>query len=308
MMTSDWRSRLPSIALVIAAHKREQLLTRTLESLSGVVGIGGVGCVYVVENDSSQCLEDVVKSFSGSMPIRYLFHNHGNKSEALNLVLRQSDEDLLVFLDDDIRLSDNVLQSYAKAFVEYPERTIFGGPVEVDYEISPSPDFFPYMTGSTKGWRPLGYNGWLEGKPKFLGCNWAARRIELLDAGGFDPDFGPGSKSGATGQESAAQAALMRKGAKSRYLADACVWHYVTAKQVEESWMITRRKRSGIELAGIISKRLPPGLRTFALRLALVILKAKFRSVHGKPDALREFDRQWWKAYADSAKAAIKST
>ena len=61
----------------------------------------------------------------------------------------------------------------------------------------------------------------------YLGCNWAAFTGDLRAAGGFDANFGPGSPTGATGQEAEMQERLLARGVRQVDVPDALVWHYV---------------------------------------------------------------------------------
>jgi hypothetical protein len=121
-----------------------------------------------------------------------------NKSCALKAALPRLGEGLIVFADDDVRFDPGVLCAYERAAEDIDGRCFFGGPVEVEREGEP-PDWpLPYLPPSARGWRFPASEPVQVTRAVFLGFNWAAFGVDLRAAGGFNPDFGPGSPT-ATG-------------------------------------------------------------------------------------------------------------
>jgi hypothetical protein len=81
----------------------------------------------------------------------------------------------------------------------------------------------------------------------FLGFNWAAFAKDIRAAGGFDPDRGPGSPTGSTGQETDMQRRLLAAGLGGIYVPDAKVWHYIAADRSTAAWALERNYRQGVE-------------------------------------------------------------
>ena len=124
------------IFVVLATREREELLARTLTSLAQCRRPAGFAGTYVVENGTRGDTERVVREAAAPLEARYLFEPAGNKSRALNAALAQIDDGLVIFLDDDVRLTPEVLELYATAARAGPG-CFFGGPVEPDYEAAP---------------------------------------------------------------------------------------------------------------------------------------------------------------------------
>jgi hypothetical protein len=80
----------------------------------------------------------------------------------------------------------------------------------------------------------------------FLGANWAAYSEDLRRQGGFDVNFGPGSASGARGQESNMQARLQRAGVGPEYLPAAMVWHHVPKERCSAAWSLRRALQESV--------------------------------------------------------------
>jgi hypothetical protein len=77
----------------------------------------------------------------------------------------------------------------------------------------------------------------------YLGFNWAAFTTDLRRLGGFDPQFGPGSPAGATGQEGEMQARMKADGMTGIDVPGAIVSHYVPSDRNSIPWLIKRRSR-----------------------------------------------------------------
>ena len=203
------------LTVLIPTHGRPELLSRTLDSLAECELPLGYRGLVVIENGSRSGAELVVGSLPPSLRASYLHYEDGNKSAALNHALRTiPDEDLVVFFDDDVRLSRSILCDYTEAASRNP-RAFFGGPVECDYESSP-PRWISLPRSAT-GWRYE--DSEVNSKePTFLGFNWAAFAAHLRECGGFDPRVGPGGTTGARGQETLMQSRLRDRGYSPQYV------------------------------------------------------------------------------------------
>src|SRR5690625_1660610 len=203
-----------AMTVLIPTHGRATLLGRTLASLAACRLPEGYVETVVVENGSRAGAEDVVTGAAETHPhlrLRYMHVERANKSHALNEALKGIDSGLVVFFDDDVEVGEDVLEQYASAAGGLSEGAFFGGAVRAVLEVEPAPwvrDLLPASAGH--GYNPTqrhedGY---------YLGANWAAFAGDVRSAGGFDPNFGPGSPTGSTGQESQMQRRLLGWGCR----------------------------------------------------------------------------------------------
>ena len=235
-------------ATLIAAAGRGDLLKRSLDSIAQCELPDGYLGTYVCENGEKTGLEDVVRGASPEIRPVYLHSSEKSKSLALNYSLGAlpSKETFVFFSDDDVRLSTNCLIEYANAAKEHPTRCFFGGPTGVDYADSPPPEWLiPFLPKSAVGMDQGDKQIQLE-KAILLGFNWMAQAKEILDLGGFDGRYGPGSPTKSVGQESQMQKRLMRAGRRAIYLPKAKVWHWVPSDRINPKWALKRAFRTGI--------------------------------------------------------------
>ena len=252
-----------SLTVLIPTHGRPNLLGRTLASVAMCVLPDGYAECLVVENGVPAGAEGVVARAAAVYPgarFRYIHVEQANKSMALNTALAEIDDDMLcVFFDDDIRLDTQTLTAYAEAATS---RSYFGGPVSCDYEAQPPAWFLPLLPHSAKGYE-LSNRGVMT--DEYLGFNWAAFAGDVK-AVLFNPDVGPGSPTGARGQETEIQRHLRARGVRPVDVPGARVWHYVPRERCSVSWLLRRSSDMG-RTKGILSG----GDRG---RAALAVLKA----------------------------------
>jgi GT2 family glycosyltransferase len=226
---------------------RRELLARTLKSLSECrLPAGYVGTV-VAENGPREGAADVVHAAPDVLNARYMHVPLANKSAALNAMLKASDDCLIFYTDDDVRISERTLIAYSDAARRRGPGFFFGGPMSVDYDSPPPPWLREFLPNSAKGWELKDVEHRVE-SATFLGGNWAAFAEDLRFADGFNINEGPGSRLGGTGEESELQDHLLQMGLSGVYVPAARVWHYVPPERCSPQWTIKRAFRHGLDV------------------------------------------------------------
>ncbi len=232
--------------LLIATAGRANLLGRTLQSVADCRLPTSFTGVTVIENGPACGSQAICNRRYGDLSVRYMWCAVPNKSHALNVALSGMDEStFVIFSDDDIRFTPETLVAYEEAAKRRCVDRFYGGPFGCDYEVAPPTWMFPYMPLSAVGWNPTA----AEFDPqvdRFLGFNWAAFCGDIVRLGGFDPNFGPGSPAGATGQESNMQRRMHAAGMSGELVPDAFVNHYVPRDRCSIDWTVERARRNGI--------------------------------------------------------------
>ncbi len=235
----------PELTIGIATADRPTLLARTLQSLAECVLPTGYRETIVIENGPKCGVEDVVRCSPKSLRTRYLYQPQANKSSALNRLLEETVDGLILFADDDIRVDPGSLCCYREAATEHGPGWFFGGPTRAEYELQPPAwlvRFLLHATGNTT----LGDSQRTVHQPVFMGCNWAAHVTDLKATGGFDVRKGPGSPTRSVGQETDMQQRFLKRGLRGLYLPDAVAWHYVPRSRCSPQWTLDRSFREGI--------------------------------------------------------------
>jgi glycosyltransferase involved in cell wall biosynthesis len=237
-----------SLWVMIAAAGKAALLRRTLDSLAAAIKPKSYRGTLVIENGPRCGIEDVVRGFGREHQFRHFYVPEANKSHALNRGLDRLDDGLVFMTDDDVRLDPQVLVAYDAASGQTERGEYYGGPVLIDAEHGLPPvwlrRFYPQTIAQP--WS-LRCEGAVSSDQKFMGTNWAAFAGDLIAAGGFDTRLGPGSTTGAAGQETEAQRRLVTRGARAVYVPDAFAWHYLHREFLQPQWMLHRAYRHGLE-------------------------------------------------------------
>jgi GT2 family glycosyltransferase len=235
--------------VLIATHGRPDLLQRTLQSLADVRRPVMLQRIIVVENGSDAGARQVCAALAERLPLDYYNRRQPGKSRALQWAIDHIiHQGLIVFFDDDIRLSPGVLEAYAAATEVHGPRCFYGGPFGVDYEAPPPLWLHAYLPRSAIGWNPAQPNEEIK-RLRFLGFNYAAFAEAICTVGGFNPDIGPGARRAGTegnptGQETEMQKRLLAAGYQPMWVPDAMVWHHVPADRCTPSWALHRVYRN----------------------------------------------------------------
>lgn len=88
--------------------------------------------------------EEIAHRFEQMIPANYLYQPMAGRSRAIQLVIEKhlgaQDRNLLVvFLDDDVRLSRKFFTAYESVAGKFGPGHYFGGSVSIDYEADPEP-------------------------------------------------------------------------------------------------------------------------------------------------------------------------
>jgi len=234
------------IYLLIATAGRSDLLARTLQSIADCEIPAGLVSVMVIENGKPCGSEEICAQRYGDLDVQYRWSPVPNKSHALNVAMEEiPDSALIIFSDDDIRFTSQTLVAYEAAARNAEPGQFFGGPFGCDYEVPPLPWVLPYLPLSAVGWQPS-IESFDPRNERFLGFNWAAFCHDIKRLGGFDPNFGPGSPTGATGQETNMQRRMHASGMQGRLVQDAFVYHFVPRNRCSIDWTVQRAWRNGI--------------------------------------------------------------
>lgn len=235
-----------SLTILIATAGSNSLLDRTLMSLNECIKPDSYLGTVIIENGIKCNAEQIVQKYRDSLNATYYYVEKGNKSAALNHAMSQiQDKNTLIFFtDDDARFDKNILMVYDRVLQLAEKNYYFGGRSRVDYEKKPAEWLLSVLPTSSSDWPPSEET--IQQTHHFLGINWSAYLKDLVEVGGFDPRFGPGTVPRRIGQEHNMQSRLYKAGLKPYYLPDAIVWHYVPIDKSNLSFALNRKLQYGM--------------------------------------------------------------
>ena len=222
-------------------------LSATLDSLAKCELPENFDRLIIIENGTPEpTLENVVENASPHLNISYMHCQEGNKSNALNYVINTLEENQLLFLtDDDVQFDKDILVEYMRVAQDKDSGFVFGGPIIPDAPYPPEPEIKPFIPRSMTGY-PSQPSKVDMNTTFFIGSNWAVFSDDVKRLGGFDPRFGPGSKLGATGQETSMMRTMRAAGFSFVLIEDANVYHKIEPEQYSVEFIRKRKFRHGV--------------------------------------------------------------
>jgi glycosyltransferase involved in cell wall biosynthesis len=222
--------------VIVATHNRGSNLRDLLESLLRCESTNSFHWdVWVVDNNSNDATQEVVKEFNSRDPehFHYIFERTQGKTYALNRGLRETSGDIIVFTDDDCIPDPSWLKNIAAEFSSNPGLGILGGRIELF-----DPADKPVTIRTWRDRRALS-----EDKDIFYfiaGCNMAIRRDVLKMVGEFDIALGPASRNDAAEDVDIIYRASCL-GVRVEYVPDVLIYHN-HGRRTELDLQVLKRK------------------------------------------------------------------
>src|SRR5262245_36580313 len=231
----------PTATVLIWTYNRANLLAETLNTLA-LSRASFPWNVIVVDNNSTDQTCAVVASRVASYPVKliYLFEPRQGKSNALNTGLAATDAAIVIFTDDDVRVSEGWVEASCRALFEDPAIDYTGGPVLPIWEwLRPSwldvkrSDLWGTLAILDYGEQPFCFE---DRRRVPLGANMAVRRSLIDRIGGFDPKLGRIGDS-LLGQEQAEFFCRSRAiGVRGLYVPLMSLHHHVPARRLTREY------------------------------------------------------------------------
>ncbi len=198
-------------SVIITTYCRPNTLKLTLESLRKQNNVSGQIEVLVLDNDPLCSAEKAVHEWThpADWVVKYISQKKKGKTYSMKVGVSESSYDTILALDDDIILEPNLLTSYTKAVLKWPNALSFGGPVictcpegvPTGYDIKgphrlylawPHHDRGTSETVYPKNMNPMGSNRVIRRRAFELGIDWKTVFMEhgLFNSTEDDMSFG----------------------------------------------------------------------------------------------------------------------
>ncbi|MGY6274696.1 glycosyltransferase [Methylomonas sp. MgM2] len=212
--------------------------------------------INVVDNNSSDETKSVIENYAKSsrLNIHYIFEEKQGLSFARNTGIKNSKGQYLLFIDDDIRVTPNWLQSIYTTF-EDKNCDAVGGRIHLESpERLPkwiTPDLYGFLGHQDFGPIPCAIDG-IDKSP--FGGNMAIRRQVIDLIGDFNVNLGrkgEGLKKDELfkGEETDFFYRLVQAHGALYYNPDALVFHKLLPHQLRKTFFLTLHHNAGIQRA-----------------------------------------------------------
>ena len=181
------------LSIIVATGSGAEVLAPTLRSITANVFPADWEVeLLVVESGGPHGTETILRTLAPSrLQLRCLQEPLRGKSRALNLALREARGEIVLFTDDDVRVPPDWIERLSA-----PIRAGTAGGVVGWVDMAPH---------LRRPWMQRLHRAWLASTADYLdprdpseliGANMAVRMSALREAGGFDPELGPGVTNG----------------------------------------------------------------------------------------------------------------
>jgi glycosyltransferase involved in cell wall biosynthesis len=232
-----------SICAVICTFNRYDLLPTAIDSLIAQKDIGSDFSILVVDNSPDKVIaEAFAKKYSKIENLRFIYESTPGLSNARNVAFKNSNADIISYLDDDAVASEYWAKNILNGFNAFDKIGILGGKILPIWEV-PRPTWLSdKLTGyvSVVDWggdlRIASKDEW------FAGANISFLRTALLDLNGFDTSLGRNGSGSSllSNEETVLTRRIHELGYLSCYAPMASVMHLVEKKRISQEWF---RKR-----------------------------------------------------------------
>jgi len=128
------------ITVGICTWNRSALLDQTLVTLRDVRVPPGVEWeVLVINNNCTDDTDAVIERHRAHLPLTRLFEKEPGLSSARNCGLDHARGDLVLWTDDDVKVSPGWLEAAAEGAERFPEAAGFAGPIRPWFPVKPDP-------------------------------------------------------------------------------------------------------------------------------------------------------------------------
>ncbi|MEM8641284.1 MAG: glycosyltransferase family 2 protein [Cyanobacteria bacterium P01_G01_bin.54] len=235
------------LSAIICTHNRAAYLGKAIDSL--LVQDYSDYEILVVDNASTDETRSVVEARLPHPRLRYYYEPQLGLSVARNTGARETEGDVITYLDDDAIAASGWLSAMAAAFLAEPQLAIAGGRVSLLWPPGHcAPPWLSPSLAENLGVYDLG------DRPRAItqanltprGLNYGIRRSFLRAVGGFDLNLGRVGKNLLSNEELRMTAIALKQGYGVRYLPDATVAHHVTPERLARRWFLKRGWWQGV--------------------------------------------------------------
>ncbi|MBI2955065.1 MAG: glycosyltransferase family 2 protein [Chloroflexi bacterium] len=178
----------PFISVVIPTHNRRQDLVRVLDALFRQVYPLSWLEIIVVLDGCSDDTEMTLQSLESPCRLRYVVQSKAGQAVARNRGIQMARGEVIIFLDDDVEPSPNLVRAHAVLHARANNLVVQGY-----YPFSPQLKRNLHTATSARWWERhfnrLAERGHRLGHQDLSSGNFSVRREHLLAIGGFDEGF-----------------------------------------------------------------------------------------------------------------------
>jgi glucosyl-dolichyl phosphate glucuronosyltransferase len=242
-------SAQPTLLLTVAicTYNRSAYLPDTLRCLEAQRGeVAGIE-VLVVNNNSSDATESLLRDWvwTGRCKWSWVTEKMQGLSHARNRALRDSGAPWVLYIDDDVFVAEDFLESWVGFIRRHDRMAGGGGPIAVHFDAG-RPGWFPMVLRQMLGYHaPYAAEVRYRGSDYPHGGNMLVNRKMALTLGGFDPELGRKGAALGGGEEKDLFARLRGRGGEVWFNPGAGLRHRIGAERLTREYVLGQARGMG---------------------------------------------------------------
>lgn len=202
--------------------------------------------VLAVDNNSTDDTLLILEKYDTLIPLKILHCEKQGKNHCLNMALPYIKSERVIFTDDDVIFSPNILEQYKLSFDNNLEYDIFGGHVLPHFVEEPPHSLFKAIP-SLVAFALTDSDVYEEGQiapESLLGPNMAVRK-RVLSSLQFNTNIGPSGNNYVMGSETDFLFRAKVAGYKAYFTESSVVKHIIQPSQFTKDWLSNRAFKAG---------------------------------------------------------------
>lgn len=243
--------KVPELTVVVCTYNRAEILKYCLDSLVSQTDDKNSYEVIVVDNNSKDGTERVVKEYcEKNRNFRYIFEPEQGLSHARNRGWKESRSDWVAYIDDDAKADKGWCDNIIEASKKNDGLKAFGGEI-LNWYLYEKPKWFKNKFRN----QSMGNKEFILDIKKhpfgLTGCNMIFKKEILFKYGGFSKEFGMiGGEIGLAEESKLFNEMLIAK-EKIMYFPNIKIYHLVPKELFSLRYVFSRSVKSGEAIAKI---------------------------------------------------------
>ncbi len=229
------------ISVIICTYNRDKYIYGVLQSIALNDYPKSKYEIVLVNNNSTDNTEAEVARFTSDYPdvqLRTFVETNQGLSYARNRGIKESEGNILIYVDDDATVNKEYLSGYAAFFEANPDISAAGGPIIPDYEEGEEPDWMTYFIKRLL----TAYLYFGDKERDFPGGNYpgggnAAYRKEVFEKVGlYNVELGRSGGNLGGGEEKDIFNKMIAAGMKFKYIPQSILYHKIPKYKLEKDY------------------------------------------------------------------------
>ena len=284
------RARWPMLSIVVCTYNRADTLAVLLNDFELLsVWLSKHAELIIIDNNSSDDTQELLNKYQNCLDLRIFCEPKQGLAAARNRALSEFNGNAILFLDDDVSISLDSLNSYLELLAERKDVAYVGGKISVDWQ-GDAPQWLKsndlVLLNGLFGQYDLGHDNldYSDQCATPFGANFLLRRELINQVGEFDTRLGVIGQQIGRGEETDYFKRARHLGFKGMYCAKAEVGHRFQKERINLRYLYRygiEKGRAAVLIDGKISNE---GTFKLFIRVVSFLFRGLWQLIKGRLD------------------------